>query len=167
MKLMLLAAAVLITTGISCSKKIHSHSREDTSSTFSTKKNGTNWKVHAVSATYNVQDSMMHIMALGDNNERFTISFFKNPACKGKSRQFYAGTITPACEYCAGIAQQYSLDPLQQHSFRITGFDNANRRILGKFSVHLKKDSLYQGSFTQDAALYEGVFSVRYDSLAF
>lgn len=110
---------------------------------------------------------MVHVMALGDNNERFTISFFKKPQYTGESKQFNAGTIIPACGYCASIAQRYSLDSLKQNSFRIMGFDHIDNRILGRFSVHLKKDSLYQGTFVKDSSLYEGVFSVPCQTVSF
>ncbi len=110
---------------------------------------------------------MMHVMALGDNNERFTISFFKKPQYTGESKQFNAGTMTPTCEYCASIAQRYSLDSLKPNSFQITGFDDIEKRILGKFAIHLKKDNLYQGAFVKDSSVYEGVFSVPYQTISF
>ncbi|WP_114789585.1 hypothetical protein U0035_08595 [Niabella yanshanensis] len=169
MKLITLLAASALIIVVGCSKKAHSNRKEKPNSdfTFRAKKNGTNWRANSISATYNPKDSMMHVMALGDNNERFTISFFKKPEYTGEAKQFNAGTIIPTCEYCASIAQRYSLDSLKRNSFQILGFDNTGNRILGKFTVYLKKDSLYQGTFIKDSSLYEGVFSVRYETVSF
>jgi hypothetical protein len=169
MKLITLLAASALMIVVGCSKKLHSNRKENanTGFTFRAKKNGTDWKANSISATYNPKDSMMHVMALGDNNERFTISFFKKPQYTGESKPFNAGTIIPTCEYCASIAQRYSLDSLKRNSFQITGFDNIDNRVLGKFAVYLKKDSLYQGTFIKDSSLYEGVFNVRYETVSF
>ncbi|MGE9312265.1 hypothetical protein ACLOAU_11485 [Niabella sp. CJ426] len=169
MKLITLLAASLLMIVVGSSKKLHSNRKENatTEFTFRAKKNGTNWKANSISATYNPKDSMMHVMALGDNNERFTISFFKKPQYTGESKQFNAGTIIPTCEYCASIAQRYSLDSLKRNSFQIMGFDNIDNRVLGKFAVYLKKDSLYQGTFIKDSSLYEGMFNVRYETVSF
>ncbi|MCH5689404.1 hypothetical protein LWM68_37290 [Niabella sp. W65] len=53
--------------------------------------------------------------------------------------------MTPTCEYCASIAQRYSMDSLKSNSFQIMGFDNMEHRILGKFSVYLKKTACTRG----------------------
>lgn len=162
-------AGIVLTISLGCSKKWRADSNKvnNTSFTFRAKKNGADWKAGSLTATYNIKDSMMHIMAFGDHNERFTLSFFKKPQYTGNSKQFTAGSMIPICEYCAGIAQLYSLDSLRQNSFQIMGFDNIDNRIMGKFSVYLKKDSLYQGAFIKDSALYEGLFSVLYETVAF
>lgn len=169
MKLISLIAAATLTISLGCSKKIYTGSKEAAPAnfTFRAKKNGSNWKASSVTATYNPKDSMMHVMAQGDNNERLTISFFKIPQYTGNSGRFTAGSITPTCEFCASIAQRYSMDSIKSNSFQIVGFDNIEHRILGKFSVYLKKDSLYQGTFVKDSSLYEGVFSVPYETVSF
>ena len=169
MKLMTLLAAAALMIVAGCSKKVHTNRNEnpDADFTFRAKKNGTVWKANSIAATYNPKDSMVHVMALGDHNERFTISFLKKPQYTGETKQFDAGAITPTCEYCASIALRYSLDSLKKNSFQIMGFDNTDNRVLGKFSVYLKKDSLYQGTFIKDSSLYEGVFSVRYKTVSF
>lgn len=169
MKLITLLAASVLTIIVGCSKKVHTSRKGNANVdfTFRVKKNGTGWKANSIAATYNPKDSMVHVMALGDHNERFTISFFKRPQYTGESKQFNAGTIVPTCEYCASIALRYSLDSLKPNSFQIVGFDSTNSRVLGKFAVYLKKDSLYQGAFIKDSSLYEGVFSVRYETVSF
>jgi hypothetical protein len=169
MKLMLLIAAATLSVSLGCSKKVYTNGKEaaNTNFTFRAKKNGSAWKAHSIAATYNAKDSMMHVTAMGENNERLTISFFKKPQYTGASDRFTAGSMTPTCEYCASIAQRYSMDSLKSNSFQIMGFDNMEHRILGKFSVYLKKDSLYQGTFIKDASLYEGVFSVPYETVSF
>lgn len=169
MKLMALLAAAFLTIGPGCAKKVHTNGKETANSnfTFRAQKNGADWKASSIAATYNAKDSMMHVMAFGNNNERLTISFFKKPQYTGHSEQFTAGTMIPTCEYCASIAQRYSMDSLKHNSFQIMGFDNKDNRILGKFSIYLKKDSLYQGTFIRDSSLYEGVFSVPYETSSF
>ncbi|MCH5714760.1 hypothetical protein [Niabella hibiscisoli] len=121
----------------------------------------------SMAATYNPKDSMMHIMAFGSNNERLTISFLKEPQYTRASKQFTANSMTPTCEYCASIAQQYSMDSLKQNSFQVMRFDHIKKRVQGKFSLYLKKDNLYQGTFVKDSSFFEGVFSAPFETLSF
>lgn len=160
---------ITLTTLLACSKNTPSTSREkDTPDfTFRAKKNGVDWKANALTATYNEKDSMVHILVEGNHNERFSLSFFKKPQFVGKSDEFTAGSLTPTCEHCASIAQLYKLDSAKQNSFEIMGFDNIQNRVLGRFSVYLKKDSLYAGPFTRDSSLYEGVLSTPYKTASF
>lgn len=167
MKTQIALFALSIAICIGCSKKLQAEKQEKENFTFRVKKDGTHWTVNNVFASYNLKDSMIHILAYGENNERLSLSFFKKPKYVGKWQPSYTGISIPTCEYCASIAQLYSLDTLKKNSFEIMGFDDIDNRILGRFSFHLKKDSIYAGKFTKDSSLYEGVFSVPYQTASF
>lgn len=167
MKIQIALFVIAIAMSTGCSKKSQPLKQDNSTFTFRTQKNGNYWAVNGVTASYNTKDSMMHISAYGEKNERFSLSFFKKPKYVGKWQPYYAGVAVPSCEHCASIAQLYSLDTLKKNSFEIMGFDDIDNRILGRFSFHLKKDSIYPGAFIKDSSLYEGVFSVPYETVAF
>jgi len=161
MKNIVIICTVLLALGTGCSKE--KMENEGTGEfTFRVKKNGEDWKVNGAQGYLNSGDSAFYVQAWGENNEHITFNFSRNPLSTGRLAEFDAGVVIPSCEFCAAIAASYSLDPAKNNRFEILGFDNLESRILGRFSVNLKKNRLYDGEFTEESNVYEGTFSVVY-----
>lgn len=157
----LIICTVLLALGMGCSKE-KMENEVAGEPTFRVKKNGEGWKVNGAQGYFNSKDSTFYVHAMGENNEHLTFNFRRNPLSTGRLAEFGAGAAIPSCERCAAIAASYSLDPAKDNRFEIIGFDNLESRILGRFSVNLKKDRLYEGEFTEESVIYEGTFSVVY-----
>ncbi|RQP19645.1 MAG: hypothetical protein EAS52_01695 [Parapedobacter sp.] len=165
MKNIVIICTVLLALGMGCSKE--KKENEDTGEfTFRVKKNGKDWKVNGAQGHLNREDGTFYVQASGENNELISFNFRRNPLSTGRLAEFNADAVVPACELCAAIAASYSLDPAKDNRFEILGFDNLESRILGKFSVNLKKNRLHDGEFTEESNVYEGTFNVVYKESA-
>lgn len=163
MKYIIIISTALLTIASGCSKsKMENDGDKEDTFTFRVKKNDDHWAVNTALGFRQSNDSTYYVEGWGENNERITFDFKRSPTFTGKLEKFGAGVIVPNCEHCAGIIAKYSLDSTKENRLEIVGFDTIEGRVLGKFSIHLKKDSIYAGPFTEEFNKYEGVFSVVY-----
>lgn len=121
------------------------------------------WKTSTATGFYNKDENSYYVIGVDENDEHLRLTFQRDPQFIGKLEEFDTGLNIPTCPHCASLAAVFTLDSDKTNKLEIIGFDNIQNRIVGKFTVHLKRERLYEtDDFDEELATYEGIFSVLY-----
>ncbi|WP_300601969.1 hypothetical protein [Niabella sp.] len=143
----------------SCSKQ--AVKEEKPKSKITVTKNDSPWVSEGVSAHYNVDEDIVHVIS-GKGTETFTISFKKkNIPLDGIVKDFSAVVQSAPFYGSAAISERYLLETDKPNKLKLLLFEDPEQRIACDFVLYLKR--VDQPNTAEESIVFKGRFDVRYD----
>ncbi|MBE8721334.1 hypothetical protein [Sphingobacterium pedocola] len=162
-RLLILPICVIVLLMANCKKREVDNDKPSTSS-IALKKNGIQWAETTAVGTFNTEDSIVSVLGT-ENTETFYIRF-KKPVYNTRLDALDAFSLIAPFFGSAAISDAYRLDPTKPNRLQILAMDYINKRIVGDFHLHLKREEGYGGE-EDETNIYQGRFDVILDEFSF